>query len=108
MLRKLAVYERQTQLDVALQEIGKIERILFMFDWLENPALRRRCQGWASIKTSSATPSHKQSAQFRQGRIIDSNHEVQQYRASGINLVLAAIVCWNSTYMTDALAHLHL
>src|SRR3546814_8794946 len=43
MLRKLAAYERQNQLDVALQEIGKIERTLFMLDWLENPDLRRRC-----------------------------------------------------------------
>jgi TnpA family transposase len=43
MLRKLAAYERQNQLDVALQEIGKIDRTLFMLDWLENAALRRRC-----------------------------------------------------------------
>lgn len=42
-----AHYERQNQLDVALQEIGKIERTLFMLDWLdwlENPELRRRCR----------------------------------------------------------------
>ena len=44
MLRKLAAYERQNQLAVALQEVGKIERTLFMLDWLGNPALRRRCQ----------------------------------------------------------------
>ena len=44
MLRKLAAYERQNQIDIALQEIGKIERTLFMLDCLENPALRRRCQ----------------------------------------------------------------
>ena len=44
MLRKLAAYERQNQLDVALQEIGKVERTLFMLDWLENPDLGRRCQ----------------------------------------------------------------
>lgn len=35
MLRKLAAYERQNQVDIALQEIGKIERTLFMLDWLE-------------------------------------------------------------------------
>ena len=43
---------------------------------------------------------------FRQGRIIDRSHEAQQYCASGINLVIAAIVYWNSTYMADAVAHL--
>jgi hypothetical protein len=43
---------------------------------------------------------------FRQGRIIDRSHEAQQYRASGLSLVIAAIVYWNSTYMADAVAHL--
>ena len=43
MLRKLAAYRRQNQLDLALQELGRIERTLFMLDWLESPQLRRRC-----------------------------------------------------------------
>jgi len=43
MLRKLAAYRRQNQLDLALQELGRIERTLFMLDWLEGPELRRRC-----------------------------------------------------------------
>jgi len=43
MLRKLADYRRQNQLDLALQELGRIERTLFMRDWLESPELRRRC-----------------------------------------------------------------
>jgi hypothetical protein len=32
--------------------------------------------------------------------------EAQQFRASGLNLVIAAIVYWNSTYIADAVAHL--
>jgi hypothetical protein len=43
MLKKLAAYERQNQLDLALQELGRIERTFFMLDWLESPGLRRRC-----------------------------------------------------------------
>src|SRR4051794_27072004 len=43
MLKKLAAYERQNQLDLALAEVGRICRTLFMIDWLESPALRRRC-----------------------------------------------------------------
>jgi TnpA family transposase len=43
---------------------------------------------------------------FRQGRIIDRSHEAQQYRASGLNLVIAAIVYGNTTYMADAVDHL--
>jgi TnpA family transposase len=105
MLRKLAAYERQNQIDIALQEIGKIERTLFMLDWLENPLLRCRCQ--AGLNKSEQRHALTQAiCTFRQGRIIDRSHEAQQYRASGLNLVIAAIVYWNSTYMADAVAHL--
>ena len=43
---------------------------------------------------------------FRQGRVADRSHEAQQYRASGLNLVIASIVWWNATYMADAVDHL--
>jgi hypothetical protein len=76
-----------------------------MLDWLENPALRRRCQ--AGLNKSEQRHALTQAiCTFRQGRIIDRSHEAQQYRASGLNLVIAAIVYWNSTYMADAVAHL--
>ncbi|OAH48023.1 transposase [Sphingobium yanoikuyae] len=105
MLRKLAAYERQNQLDVALQEIGKIERTLFMLDWLENPDLRRRCH--AGLNNSEQRHALTQAIYtFRQGRIIDRSHEAQQYRASGLNLVIAAIVYWNTIYMADGAQHL--
>ncbi len=45
---------------------------------------------------------------FKQGRVADRGHDARQFRASGLNLVIAAIVYWNwnSTYITDAVAHL--
>ena len=105
MLRKLAAYERQNQLDVAVQEIGKVERTLFMLDWLGNPELRRRCH--AGLNNSEQRHALTQAIYtFRQGRIIDRSHEALQYRASGLNLVIAAIVYWNTTYMADAVEHL--
>jgi TnpA family transposase len=36
MLKRLAAYQRRNQLDLALQELGRIERTLFMLDWLES------------------------------------------------------------------------
>lgn len=106
MLKKLAAYERQNQLDLALQEVGKVERTLFMLDWLENPELRQRCQ--AGLNKSEQRHQLAQALYtFRQGRVADRSHEAQEYRASGLNLVIASIVWWNSTYMADAVAHLH-
>lgn len=47
----VAAYERQNHLDVALQEIGKIERTLFMLDWLEIPT----CASDAMPATTTAS-----------------------------------------------------
>ena len=105
MLRKLAAYEHQNQLDIALQEIGKIERTLFMLDWLEIPGLRQRCH--AGLNNSEQRHVLTQAIYtFRQGRIVDRSHEAQLYRASGLTLVIAAIVYWNTTSMADAVDHL--
>ncbi|RMR63868.1 Transposase, Tn3 family, partial [Pseudomonas savastanoi pv. fraxini] len=41
MLRKLGSYPRQNGLAVALREIGRIERTLFILDWLQSAELRR-------------------------------------------------------------------
>lgn len=105
MLRKLAAYRRQNQLDLPLQELGRIERTLFMLDWLESPELRRRCH--AGLNKSEQRHFLAQViCTFKQGRIADRSAEAQQFRASGLNLVIAAIVFWNSTYIADAIAHL--
>ena len=105
MLRKLAAYERQNQLNLALREIGRVERTLFMLDWLESPALRRRCQAGLN-KFEQRHFLTQAICTFKQGRIADRTHEAQQFRALGLNLIIAAIVYWNSTYIADAVAHL--
>ncbi len=104
MLRKLSAYERQNKLDIALQEIGKIERTLFMLDWLESPGLRRRCH--AGLNKGEQRHALAQAIYtFRQGRIIDRSHEAQQYRASGEPRHCGDRLL-NSTYMRDAIEHL--
>jgi hypothetical protein len=110
MLRKLAAYRRQNQLDLALQELGRIERTLFMLDWLESPELHRLCHAGLNkseqrhfLAQVASAPSNKAG---KQGRIADRSAEAQQFRASGLNLVIAAIVFWNSTDIADAIAHL--
>ena len=76
-----------------------------MLDWLESPELRRRCH--AGLNKSEQRHSLAQViCTFKQGRIADRGAEAQQFRASGLNLVIAAIVFWNSTYIADAVAHL--
>ncbi len=42
----------------------------------------------------------------RQGRFTDRTIENQQYRASGLNLIIAAIAYWNTLYLERAADHL--
>ena len=105
MLKCLAAYQRQNQLDLALQELGRIEHTLFMLGWLESPQLRQRC--YAGLNKSEQRHALAQVVcTFKQGRIADRGQEAQQFRASGLNLVIAAIIYWNSTYIADAVAHM--
>jgi TnpA family transposase len=82
-----------------------IERSLFMLDWLESPALRRRCHAGLN-KSEQRYQLTGAICTFKQGRISDRGHEAEQFRESGPNLVIAAIVDWNSTYIADAVDHM--
>jgi hypothetical protein len=42
----------------------------------------------------------------RLGEIRDRSYENQRYRASGLNLVVAAIVLWNTVYLQRAIDYL--
>ena len=101
MLRKLGSYPRQNSLALALREIGRIERTLFMLAWLEDPALRRRVT--AGLNKGEARNSLARAVFFnRLGEIRDRSFENQRHRASGLNLVVAAITLWNTVYLERA------
>jgi TnpA family transposase len=101
ILRKLGSYPRQNSLALALREIGRIERTLFMLAWLEDPALRRRVT--AGLNKGEARNSLARAVFFnRLGEIRDRSFENQRHRASGLNLVVAAITLWNTVYLERA------
>ncbi|WP_329798565.1 Tn3 family transposase, partial [Klebsiella quasipneumoniae] len=101
MLRKLGSYPRQNGLAVALRELGRIERTLFILDWLQSVELRRRVQ--AGLNKGEARNALARAVFFnRLGEIRDRSFEQQRYRASGLNLVTAAIVLWNTAYLERA------
>jgi TnpA family transposase len=101
MLRKLGSYPRQNGLAAALRELGRIERTLFILDWLQSVELRRRVQ--AGLNKGEARNALARAVFFhRLGEIRDRSFEQQRYRASGLNLVVAAIVLWNTVYLERA------
>jgi TnpA family transposase len=102
MLRKLASYPRQNGLAVALKELGKIERSLFTLNWLQDIELRRRVH--AGLNKGEARNALARAVFFnRMGEVRDRNFENQRYRASGLTLVTAAIILWNTVYVERAI-----
>ncbi|BDI20609.1 hypothetical protein ANSO36C_64110 (plasmid) [Nostoc cf. commune SO-36] len=113
MLRKLASYPRQNRLALALRELGRIERTVFTLEWLQSPELRRRAT--AGLNKGEAKHTLKRAVFFnRLGELrvrpwrwrSHRSYEDQFYRASGLNLVIAAIVLWNTVYLEKAVDYL--
>jgi Tn3 transposase DDE domain-containing protein len=86
---------------MALRELGRLERSLFMLDWISQPELRRDTgrelnKGEARNSLARAVFIH------RLGEIRHRTYENQQHRASGLNLLVTAIVLWNTRYLERA------
>jgi TnpA family transposase len=81
--------------------MGRIERTLFALDWLLSPSLRQRVT--AGLNKGEAKNSLSRAVCFnRLGEIRDRTYELQRCRASGLNLVVAAIIVWNTVYLDRA------
>ncbi len=105
ILRKLGAYPRQNGLARAPREIGRLERMLFTLQWLQDPALRRRTN--AGLNKGEARNALARAVFFhRLGEIRDRSYENQRYCASGLNLVVAAITLWNTVYLERAVSAL--
>jgi hypothetical protein len=102
LLRKLGSYPRQNGLALALRELGRLERSLFMLQWLQDTDLRRRVQ--VGLNKGEARNGLARAVFFhRQGELRDRSFENQSHRASGLNLLCAAIILWNTVYLQRAL-----
>lgn len=78
------------------------DRFHITLDWLRDPALRRRAN--AGLNKGEARNALARAIFFnRLGEMRDRNFENQAYRASGLNLLVSAIILWNTRYLQAAL-----
>jgi hypothetical protein len=86
-------------------DANRLERTLFTLDWLQDPELRRRSH--VGLNKGEQQNSLRRAVFFnRLGEIRDRSYENQRYRASGLNLLVAAIILWNTVYLQRAVDHL--
>jgi TnpA family transposase len=106
MLKRLGSYPRQNRLAAALRELGRVERTLWTLRWIEDPEVRRTTElelnkGEARNALARAVCLH------RLGRFRDRSLESQATRAAALNLVIAAVVLWNTAYLHRAVMTFH-
>ena len=101
ILRKLASYPRQNDLAAALREIGRVERTLFMIDWILDADMQRRAQ--IGLNKGESHHALKNALRIgRQGEIRDRTTEGQHYRMAGLNLLTAIVIYWNTVRLGEA------
>ncbi len=101
ILKRLAAYPQQNALAAALAEVGRIERTLFTLQLLQSGERRHRIQsrlnkGEARNQLARAVFLH------RLGEIRDRSFESQAHQASGLNLLVSAVIAWNTRYLGHA------
>ena len=103
LLRKLASYPRQNDLAVALREVGRVERTLFVIEWILDADMQRRAQ--IGLNKGEAHHALKNALRIgRQGEIRDRTTEGQHCRIAGLNLLTAIIIYWNTLHLGHAVA----
>ncbi len=101
LLRKFASYPRQHELALAMREIGRVERTLFIIDWLLDADMQRRAQ--IGLNKGEAHHALKNALRIgRQGEIRDRSAEGQHFRMAGLNLLAAIIIYWNTKHLGQA------
>jgi TnpA family transposase len=103
IMRQLASFPRQNGVAAALRELGRLERTLFTLDWISDRDMRR--EGGRELNKGEAKNSLSRAVFIhRLGEIRDRTYENQQHRASGLNLLVTAIILWNTRYLERAVA----
>lgn len=101
IMGKLGSYARQNKLATALREMGRIEKTIFILDYISNEALRRRIQ--RGLNKGEAMNGLARALFFgKRGELRERGLQDQLQRASALNIIINAISVWNTVYLTEA------
>lgn len=101
IMGKLGSYARQNKLATALREMGRIEKTIFILDYISNEALRRRIQ--RGLNKGEAMNGLARALFFgKRGELRERGLQDQLQRASALNILINAISVWNTVYLTEA------
>lgn len=101
--RPCARSSRSSSLATALREAGRVERTLFMIDWILDADLQ--CRAQIGLNKGETHHALKRAISFhRRGEIRDRSAEGQHDRIAGMNLLAAIIIFWNTMKLGEVVA----
>lgn len=104
IMGKLGSYSRQNSLATTLREMGRIDKTLFILDYISSETLRRRIQ--RGLNKGEAMNALARAIFFgKQGELRERALQDQLQRASSLNLIINAISIWNTVYLSQAIEH---
>jgi TnpA family transposase len=104
-LSKLQARERKTEVAAALEEYGRLVRTIFLLQYVDDEALRRRI-GKQLNKGEAMHSLRRFLFLAKQGQIRRAAYEEQLNQMSCLNVVANAVVAWNTVYMHAVLEQL--
>ena len=97
-ISKLLARPQKNKLTQALQEYGKLEKTIFILRYIQDPVFRREIN--LQLNKGEQVHDLRQFIHFaNEGRIRSHLEEQQINEASCLNLVVNAIILWNTVYM---------
>jgi TnpA family transposase len=105
IIRKLQAFRRQHVLTKALQEYGRLVKTRFILRYFRDEAYRRRI----ATQLNKGEKLHALRAYIHsanRGMIRKKYPEQHLNQANCLNLIVNAIIVWNTVYMQAAVAHL--
>jgi TnpA family transposase len=98
---KIGSYSRQNSLATALREMGRIEKTVFILDYISSEAMRRRIH--RGLNKGEAMNALARAIFFGKfGELRERALQDQLQRASALNLIINAISVWNTVYLAKA------
>ncbi|UPG66160.1 Tn3 family transposase [Metabacillus endolithicus] len=104
IMGKLGSYSRQNSLATALREMGRIEKTIFILNYVSDESLRRKIQ--RGLNKGEAMNGLARAIFFgKQGELRERTIQHQLQRASALNIIINAISIWNTLHLTKAVEY---
>ncbi|WP_113576326.1 Tn3 family transposase [Staphylococcus aureus] len=104
IMGKLGSYSRQNSLATALREMGRIEKTIFILNYISDESLRRKIQ--KGLNKGEAMNGLARAIFFgKQGELRERTIQHQLQRASALNIIINAISVWNTLHLTKAVEY---